>query len=172
MIGQIASELSLPVYIDTLGTLLVAILAGLGGGLLVGTVAQVLSGMLRGYVWLAFTPIQWLIALLAAVAASRRGFRSVWSSAAWGVACGVVCGAASSVISYSLYGGVTASGVTAVGALLRSAGLSLPVAVTIASLSTDILDKTISFVVIGVLLRSLPNRIVARFPLAATAVGR
>ena len=84
VVGQLASELSLPVYLDTLGTMLVAVLVGLPGGLLVGTISQLLSGMLRGYVWLPFTPIQWLIAVLAAVAASRGGFASVGRSAAWG----------------------------------------------------------------------------------------
>ena len=172
VVGQLASELSLPVYLDTLGTMLVAVLVGLSGGLLVGTVSQLLSGMLRGYVWLPFTPIQWLIAILAAIAASRGGFATLGRSAAWGAACGVVCGATSSVISYFLFGGVTASGVTAVGALFRTMGFSLPVAVTMASLSTDIVDKTLSFIVIGVLLRSLPRRILGRFPLAARAVGR
>lgn len=172
VVGQLASELALPVYLDTLGTSLVAVLDGLSGGLLVGTLGQLLSGMLRGYVWLAFTPIQWLIAALAAIAAARGGFGSTSRSAAWGAACGVACGLTSATISYTLFGGVTATGVTAVGALFRSAGFSLAAAVTTASMLTDILDKTISFILLGILLRSLPLRILGRFPLAARAVGR
>lgn len=172
VIGQLASELALPVYLDTLGTTLVAVLVGLGGGLLVGTLSQVLSGMLRGYIWIAFTPIQWLIALLAALAANRGGFRTAWRSALWGAGCGLLCGFTSAAISYFLFGGVTATGVTAVGALLRSTGLSLAAAVTIASVLTDVVDKTLSFIALGYLLRSLPRRVLGRFPLAARAVGQ
>ena len=172
VVGRLVSGLALPVYLDTLGTMLVAVVAGLSGGLLVGTVSQFLSGMLSGYVWLAFTPIQWLIALLAALAAARGGFATPSRSVGWGLACGFVCGAVSAVISYFLFRGVTASGVSAVGTLLRSLGLSLPVAVTAASIVTDLVDKTVAFVVIGVLLRALPRRILGRFPLAARAVGR
>jgi energy-coupling factor transport system substrate-specific component len=172
VVGQLASELSLPVYLDTLGTMLVAVLVGLSGGLLVGTVSQLLSGMLRGYVWIAFTPIQWMVAALVVVAARNAGFATLVRSGLWGAASGIVCGATSSVISYALYGGVTATGVTAVGALFRSVGFTLPVAVTMASIVTDIPDKAASFIVIGILLRSLPRRILGRFPLAARAVGR
>ncbi len=148
VIGRVVAELSLPVYLDTLGTMLVAVLTGLSGGLIVGTVSQLLSGMLSGYQWLAFTPIQWLIALLAAVAASRGGF------------------------SFVLFRGVTAGGVTAIGAGMRALGFSLEAAVTLASVSTDVIDKIMAFVVVGMLLRALPRRVLGRFPLAARAVGR
>ncbi|MBK9550083.1 MAG: hypothetical protein IPO52_13505 [Gemmatimonadetes bacterium] len=56
--------------------------------------------------------------------------------------------------------------------LLRSLGTPLSVAVTAASLSTDVLDKTAAFLVVGALLRALPRRILGRFPLGAKAVGR
>ena len=137
VVGQITNELALPVYLDTLGTMVVAALVGLSGGLLVGTVSQLLSGMLRGYVWIAFTPIQWLVAGVVAVAASRSGFASVGRSAAWGAAAGIVCGSVSAVISFFLFGGVTATGVSAIGAFLLSVGVPLPIAVTLASIITD-----------------------------------
>ncbi len=172
VIGRIVNELSLPVYLDTLGTMLVAVLAGLPGGLLVGTISQLLSGMLSGYQWLAFTPLQWLVALLAVAAARSGGFRGSWRTACWGIGAGLVCGAVSSVISYLLFRGVTAGGVTAVSTLLRSLGAPLSVAVTAASLATDVLDKTAAFLVVGALLRALPRRILGRFPLGAKAVGR
>ncbi|MDX2262009.1 MAG: hypothetical protein SFU84_09985 [Gemmatimonadales bacterium] len=172
VIGRVVAELSLPVYLDTLGTMLVAVLTGLSGGLIVGTVSQLLSGMLSGYQWLAFTPIQWLIALLASLAASRGGFSTPWRSAAWGAACGLAGGALSAVISFVLFRGVTAGGVTAIGAGLRALGFSLESAVTLASVSTDVIDKIMAFVVVGMLLRALPRRVLGRFPLAARAVGR
>ncbi len=172
VIGRVVAELALPVYLDTLGTMLVAVLAGLSGGLVVGTISQLLSGMLSGYQWLAFTPIQWLIAVLVALTAARGGFAGPWRSAAWGAACGLACGALSAVIAFVLFRGVTAGGVSAIGALLRAMGLSLEAAVTIASLATDVVDKTIAFVVVGMLLRALPRRVLGRFPLAARAVGR
>lgn len=172
VVGRVAAELALPVYLDTLGTMLVAVLTGLPGGVLVGTVSQLFAGMLSGYQWLPFVVIQWLIALLAAVAANRGGFATPLRSAVWGIACGTLSGLISAVISYLLFKGVTAGGVTAIGTLLRGLGFPLATAVTAASLVTDILDKTVAFLVVGSLLRALPKRILGRFPIAARAVGR
>jgi hypothetical protein len=62
--------------------------------------------------------------------------------------------------------------VTAIGAGLRALGFSLEAAVTMASVSTDVIDKIMAFVVVGMLLRALPRRVLGRFPLAARAVGR
>ena len=66
VVGTVVQELALPVYLDTLGTMVTAILTGASGGLVVGTITNVLSGLLRGYVWIAFTPIQWILAVVAA----------------------------------------------------------------------------------------------------------
>ena len=59
VIGRLVAELSLPIYLDTLGTMLVAVLAGLPGGLLVGTVSQLLSGMLSGHHWIGMKATHW-----------------------------------------------------------------------------------------------------------------
>lgn len=172
VIGRLVAELALPVYLDTLGTLLVSALAGLSGGLLVGTLSQLLAGMLSGYQWIAFLPIQWLIAVIAVWATRRGGFRTAPRAAGWGLFCGLLAGLASAVIAYVLFRGVTAGGVTAVGTLLRALGAPLPVAVTAASVATDLLDKSAAFVVTGALLRALPRRVLGRFPDAARGVGR
>lgn len=172
VVGGVVRELSLPVFLDTLGTVLVAVLAGFGAGALVGTVSQLLMGLLTGYQYLPFVVIQWLLALVVALATQRRGFSSIKRTIAWGLASGILCGATSAVISYFLFRGGTGGGVAWVTAALRAFGYPLPVAVAFGSGSTDVLDKSIVIVVVGMALRALPNRILGRFPLAARAVGR
>ncbi len=71
-----------------------------------------------------------------------------------------------------LFKGVTATGTTAVVTVLRQIGFSLPAAVTASSLALDLVDKAAAFLVVGVLVRSLPNRLIGRFPRAARAAGR
>lgn len=172
VVGGVVKELSLPVFLDTVGTVLVAVLAGPLAGGLVGTVSQLLLGLLTGYQYLPFVVIQWLLAGLAAFVVRRRGFRSIGHTIGWGIVCGLCCGALSSVISFYLFRGSTGGGVSWVVAGARSLGASLPAAVAIGSSSTDVLDKGIVIVVVGMLLRALPRRILGRFPLAARAVGR
>jgi energy-coupling factor transport system substrate-specific component len=172
VIGGLVNALGLPLYLDSIGTILVTVLAGPAVGVLAGAIGQVLFGLINGYQWIPFGLIQVVIAVLAWVAASRAGFRSVGRSITWGLLTGAVAGALSSIISYVLFKGVTATGTTAVVTILRQLGLSLPVAVTASSLALDLADKAVAFLVVGSLVRSLPNRMIGRFPRAARAVGR
>ncbi len=169
--GLVVAELSLPLYLDTIGTVLAAAIAGPAAGLAAGLLSQLLTGMLGGYMWLAFAPIQALIALLAALAAARGGFHSPAVAVGWGAIVGLVAGSASSVISYFAFGGVTAGGVTAVTTILRSLGFSLPQAVVLASVGTDLIDKAIVFLVVALVLAALPRRMLGRYPWAVRAVG-
>ncbi len=156
--GFIVNQLGLPVYLDTTGTVLVAALAGPGAGVLTGIVSQLVRSLYEGFVWLPFGLIQVVIALMAAWAASRGAFHGTARSAAWGILTGIVAGLASSVISYMLFKGVTATGVTAVTTVLTGLGLSRQGAVTVASVGTDVVDKLLVFLLVGVVLRGLPER--------------
>jgi energy-coupling factor transport system substrate-specific component len=171
--GRVVQELALPIYLDAVGTILLAALAGPWSAVVAGCLSQGLNALLSGQMmWLAFTPIQVAIALIAALAAARGGFRTVTWAAVWGVACGLVGGTLSSVIAYVVFRGVTATGVTALGALFRSTGMSLGRAVTLASITTDVADKAIAFGLVAAVLLALPGRILGRFPAAGRAVGR
>lgn len=172
VVGRVVAELGLPVYLDTLGTMLVAVLAGLGGGLLVGTLSQILSGLLGGFTYFPFTPIQWLVALLATLAARRGGFRDVPRTIGWGLTSGLACGMLSAPISYFLFGGITTPGMAAVVTLLQALGFSNASATGTSSILSDMVDKTAAFLAVGTLLRALPKRILGRFALAARAVGK
>lgn len=172
VVGGLVNAMGLPLYLDSLGTILATVLAGPVAGILVGIIGQLLFGLLNGYQWIPFGLIQVVIAALAGAAATHAGFRSAGRTAAWGVLTGLVAGALSSVISYLVFQGVTATGTTAVVTLLRQVGWSLAAAVTASSIGLDLVDKAVAFLVVGALLRSLPARMLGRFPRATAAVGR
>lgn len=171
-IGRIVAELSLPIYLDAVGTILVSALAGLGAGIATGLISQVFAAFVSGYVWLAFAPVQVLIALVAYAAARQGGFQSVGRSLAWGCLLGVIGGVLSAFISYLAFKGVTAGGVTFLTTVLVGAGMDLPWAVALSSLATDVIDKALAFGLVGVALHSLPVRMISRYPLALRALGR
>lgn len=172
VVGGLVNAMGLPLYLDSIGTILATVLAGPAVGILVGAIGQVLFGLINGYQWIPFGLIQVVIAVLAGVAASQAGFRSTGRTVGWGLLTGAAAGLLSSVISYLLFKGVTATGTTAVVTLLRQLGFSLPAAVTASSLALDLVDKAVAFIAVGALVRSLPNRVFGRFPRAARAVGR
>ena len=172
VVGGLVNALGLPLYLDSIGTILATVLAGPAVGLLAGALGQVLFGLINGYQWIPFGIIQVVIAGLAGLAATHAGFRSIGRTLAWGLLTGLVAGVLSSVISYVLFKGVTATGTTAVVALLVQFGWSLAVAVTASSVALDLVDKAAAFLLVGALVRALPNRMMGRFPRAARAVGR
>lgn len=173
VMGKVVQELSLPIYLDAVGTILITALLGPVAGTVTGLLSQGLTALLSGQMmWLAFAPIQLLIVFIVDVAVGRAGFRNPWRAVLWGLLCGVAGGTLSSVISFIMFKGVTATGVTALGALLRSLGFSLERAVTVASITTDVVDKGIAFALVATVLLALPVRMASRFPQAGKAIGR
>ncbi len=168
VIGQIVAALLLPFYLDSIGTMLVAALVGPGAAIAAGLTSQVLAAVLSGnFAWLPFGLVQVVIALYAAAAARVGAFRRLRTAIPAGLLLGVFTTSVSAPIAYFVFGGATAGGVTAVTTALRAAGLPLPVAVTIASAGTDLLDKTMSFGLVCLILRNLPSHLAARFPALA-----
>jgi energy-coupling factor transport system substrate-specific component len=160
--GFVVNQLGLPVYLDTIGTVLAVLLAGVWAGVVVGLLGQAIIALQVGVFMLAFAPIQALIAVFAALAARANGFASPLRAAAWGAAVGFVSGAASAVISYFVFKGVTATGVTGLATVLRASGFTLPQSVMVSSVLTDVVDKTLVFLLVAALLRALPARVASR----------
>lgn len=168
VIGQVAAVLLLPLFLDAVGTILVAALVGARAAIVAGLVSQLLSAVISGnFSWLPFAIVQVVIALYAAAAARLGAFRRLGTAVPAGVGLGLVAASVSFPISYLVFGGVTAGGVTAVTTVLRALGAPLPVAVAAASYGADLLDKAISFALICVIIRTLPGHLAARSPALA-----
>jgi len=169
VIGQIVAALLLPVFLDSIGTILVAALVGPRAAIAAGLVSQVLAAVISGnFAWLPFAVVQIVIALYATAAARLGLFRRLWTAVLAGLGLGFVSASCSAPIAYFMFGGVTAGGVTAVTAVLRLLGAPLAIAVASASFATDILDKAIVCGLVCIVLRGLPRTMAARFPALET----
>lgn len=162
-LGAVVAALKLPVYLDSVGTILVAALAGPLAAVLTGIASNVVLGVLSSPVFFAFIPVTIVIGALSGVAARLGVFRRMTSAAIAGALLGVASGATSVPIVIALFGGITASGTGLVTIALRAAGLPLASAATVASVGTDVIDKALSFVLVALVLERLPSRITARF---------
>jgi energy-coupling factor transport system substrate-specific component len=168
VIGQVAAALMLPVYLDTIGTILVAALVGPRAAIVAGLTSQVLSAVLSGnFTWLPFGVVQIVIALYAAAAARLGVFRRLSTAVPAGFVLGLLAAGCAAPIAYTLFGGVTAGGVSLITTVLRTLGVPLRAAVFLSSFSTDVLDKSLVFALIAVVLRSLPQQMAVRFPVLA-----
>lgn len=169
--GKFASVLALPMFLDTVGTVLVAALAGLRIAAATAVVSQLALGLWVGAVQLAFMPVHLLIAVYAALVIPRYAvFQSPVRAVGAGLVIGLLAATMAWPIAYYAFGGVTSPGVSLVTTIMSGLGLPLQWAVYVASASTDLLDKTTTFLIVFTVFRSLPQRTLARFPGAQRAV--
>jgi energy-coupling factor transport system substrate-specific component len=164
-IGAIVAALKLPVYLDSIGTILVAALAGPLAGILTGVTSNVVLGMLSSPTFIAFIPVTAVIGGAAGLASRVGAFRSVPRAVGAGILIGLLAGAASVPIVLALFGGVTAGGTGIITIILRALDLPLESAAFVASISVDVLDKALSCGIVAMVLARLPRRIGARFGL-------
>ena len=88
-----------------------------------------------------------------------------------GAICGVISALISAPITLIFFGGVTGSGSDLLVAAFQQAGSDLYEAVFQQGLLQDPIDKTLTYIVVFVLLQNLSRRFTARFPQGERAIG-
>lgn len=167
VIGQLVVILKLPIYLDSIGTVLVGLLAGPWAGLVTGLLTNLiwgLSGINPIYTPYALTGA--IIGLLAGFFGNIGWFRPWWKWLLAGLLTGVVAALVSAPISAYLFGGVTGAGTDLVVAFFRATGASVLEAALGQGIVSDPLDKLITYLVVYLIVLGLPKRFVARFPRA------
>ncbi|MFT3860801.1 hypothetical protein [Micropruina sp.] len=164
VVGQLTAVLVLPVYLDSMGTVLVAVLAGPAAGVVTGILTNLVWGLLLSPSALPFAVVQVVIGLLAGYAARIGVFRTLWLPPIAGAVTGIVAAMISAPIAAFVFGGVTAPGTGALVGMFQAWGNSLLAATTFQGLLSDPLDKLISFTAVALILSALPLRFRQRFP--------
>ena len=164
VVGEIVSFLKLPLYLDSIGTVLVAVLVGPWAGAATGGLANIVWGLFRP-VPLPFAIVAIAIGLLAGVFARLGWFRRWYLVPIAGLITGIVAALLSAPLSAFIFGGVTGAGSDALVAAFRAYGSSILAATTSQGLVQDPLDKLVSFVIVYLIIVALPPRIRSRFGL-------
>ncbi|GGC58504.1 histidine kinase [Hoyosella rhizosphaerae] len=167
VIGHITSWLGIPLYLDSLGTVLVAALAGPAAGVAAGVLANVVWGMTIAPVAVAFAAVAALTGALAGYMVRAGLFKKLWLVPLGGAVTGILTALVAAPIAAFAFGGVTGGGATAVVAAFRAMGTGLLQATTLQGLLFDPLDKAIMFTVAALVVMSIPRRLLHQFPFAA-----
>jgi energy-coupling factor transport system substrate-specific component len=170
-VGQLVGALKLPLYLDSLGTVLVGALGGPAAGALTGALSNVLLAATMSLTWLPFAATSATVGALSGWLAACRLFSRPQTAALGGLLVGVASALVSAPIAAYLFGGLTGGGTDLVVALFRASGLGVVQASLAQGLLTDPLDKLLTFLLVQLSLASLPPRVLASFP-AGAALGR
>lgn len=166
-VGQLIYTLKVPLYLDSIGTVLVGVLAGPWAGALTGLLTNLIWGLTGlNVIYAPFAAVAAVIGLLAGLFAESGWMRSLWRSIVAGLITGLVAAVLSAPISAYVFGGVTGAGTDVVVAIFRGIGFGILPSTFAQGVSSDPLDKAVSFLVVWLIVRALPVRFLTRFPRA------
>ena len=163
-LGQLVqSVLKLPIYLDSIGTVLVGILLGPLAGAITGLLANIIWGLTLAPAALPFAAVAAVIGLIAGYAGQYGATQTWWKMALFGVLTGMVAAALSAPIVTYMSGGVTGAGTDMLVAMFQSLGASVLGASFVQGVVSDPLDKTITYLIVWAIISALPKRLLARF---------
>lgn len=164
-VGQLVLTFKLPfVYLDSIGTVLVGLVAGPWAGLVTGILSNLLWGLLGNPSYVPYAPIAGVIGLMAGWFGGMGWFKSWWKWLLGGLITGLVAALLSAPITAYVYGGVTGAGTDLIVGMFRATGASIMEAALGQSLITDLIDKTLSFFLVWLIIKALPTTLLSRFP--------
>lgn len=158
--ANIALLLRIPLYLDTLGTFLSAMLFGPFYGMIPGLLSGLLTGFTTDIYSLFYLPVQLVTALAAGFLFYEKSFKTgKYRILLYAAAVTVPGTIVSASITAFLFGGITSSGSSILVQLLHHTGLNLTASVFCVQLLTDYLDRAVmlclSVLVLGVLPASM-----------------
>ena len=166
--SYVAVALGLPIYLDAIGTCVIAIVLGPWWGALTGVLTNVGGAFFFGPSNIPFALANVLAALIWGYGVRTFGMgRNPVTYFALCVIVGIATGAAGAVIALFVYGGATGHPSDVVTAALVAAGGALVNAVFTSSILTSVADKVISGFVAVAIIGALPPRYTHGLPLPA-----
>lgn len=150
----IALNLRLPVYLDSVGTVLSGALLGPVYGVATGVLGSLISGITFDIYSLYYAPVQILTGLMAGWM-FRTKWLSGWRLPFGGLVVSLPTSIASAVITAFLFGGITSSGSSYLVVLMSNLGMNLTLSCFLVQVLTDYADKLIAVLLVTAALRAL-----------------
>ena len=153
----IALILRLPIYLDSIGTILNSALLGPVFGMAAACLSSIINGITSDVYSLYFMPAGMITGLVAGFLFKTSWFKKY--KLPLGVLFLTVPGTfVSSCISAFVFGGVTSSGSSIFVQFFHHLGLNLVVSSFIVQIMTDYLDRFIAVVIVSILISRLSSR--------------
>jgi energy-coupling factor transport system substrate-specific component len=167
----VQNVLKLPIYLDSIGTVLVGVLAGPLAGAVTGALANIIWGLTIGPSTITpFAVVAAVIGFLAGWFALRGWFSAAAGAISWvkvalaGIITGIVAAILSAPIAYFVFGGTTGGGTDALVVIFRSMTDNIFLATQLQGLASDPVDKLATFLVAMAILIAVPVTVKTTFP--------
>lgn len=162
-IGAIVKMLNLPLYIDSIGTILTTILLGWVYGAIVGVLGFVLTSVLINPLAIYFCGTQVAIALFVHFTGKTGWLKNVFKSVVSGVGLGIVAAIISAPVIIFVFQGATGNGAALITSFFIKMGNQIVNSIFMAGFSIEPIDKTIQVLLAFFILKSIPRSLLEHF---------
>ena len=140
VLGIITSALGIPLYLDTLGTVLSAALIGPVPGIIVGALSNIITGFMYSVSDIPFCLVNMAVGLIVGLVAKKFKF-TVVSAVITGLVLSFVCPAIGTPIGIYVYGGLNGSASDVLVMSLVQAGKDIFQASFLRNVASNLIDK-------------------------------
>lgn len=162
--GTLCSALKLPLFLDMIGTIIVACLSGPWVAALTGLLTNVFLALVANPVYLPYAVVSILCGLSVGYMVKAGLFRKLWGVVLIWIVCTLVNAVSASLITVFVYGGATGvTGTSLLTATLVVALRDIVASVFSSAIITNLIDKGIAVLIAYIIVRRIPRRFLSQY---------
>ena len=158
ILGIITSALGIPLYLDTLGTVLTAVLIGPLPAVIVGSLSNIITGFIYSVTDIPFFIVNAAIGLIVGLVAKRKDY-TLPVAIILGLILSIVAPVIGTPIGILVYGGLNGTWSDIMIAALKQAGYSIFAASFLRNIASNLVDKIGTCIVAWAIIKALPMRL-------------
>ncbi|QDP41378.1 ECF transporter S component [Radiobacillus deserti] len=158
---QIASVLKLPIFLDTIGTILIGVIAGPWVAVLAGLVTNLINGIFNP-VWFPYAIVSIAIGFVTGLLTRKGMFQNIPKALISAVIITFITIITSAPITVLVYGGATGNTSALITATFLAAGQQIWSAVFSSTIITEVGDKIISVMIVYFIVRLMSDRYLSK----------
>ncbi len=163
VVGQIVLTLKLPVFLDSIGTVLVGVLAGPWAGALTGLLTSIISGLAINPDSFNWWPVGLFIGFIAGLTAQFGLFRKSWTVVVSGFIIAITSALLSAPIQILAYGGISPWGISFIVSYFMKLNFTTEQSVVLANFISEPIDKIATALLAYSIIQGLSTRFLGRF---------
>lgn len=163
-LGVVVKALNMPLFVDSIGTILASLLFGWKRGAIVGVLGFAIMSVFNHPFAIYFSITQIVIALFIDYAGKKGWFKNTLSTIGTGVLLGVVTAIASAPINILVFQGATGNGAALLTSFFVQMGNKIVESIFFSGFSIEPFDKILQCLLAYFILRSIPNSLLDKFP--------
>lgn len=164
--GTLSSTLKLPLFLDMIGTTVIACLSGPWVAALCGLLTNVFLSLVANPVYLPYALSSVLCGLVVGYMVKTGLFKKLWGVILVWLAVAVVNTITASLVTVFVYGGATGvNGTSVLTAALVVAMKNIVISVVSSSMLENLVDKGITVFIAYVIVRRIPKRFLSQYAL-------